>query len=261
MSPMRSLATSGTVICMATEQQVRLAYNDIGTGEPAVVLVHGLFANRTYYAIQAQHLAARHRVLCIDLRGHGESDVPEQGYSLQTLADDVIRVCDELHVTRAVFCGHSMAVALHAALRRPELAAGVVLLDGAVLMPPDVREQLVRLAGVLQTDGWREALLGFFTSVAGPARARVQADISAVPRYYAEPMMRDIASSDEAEEIAALTCPLMYVHSQIPADLDRLRRVRPDAIIELIPGVGHYQMLSAPEEVNALLDRFLEMIG
>jgi pimeloyl-ACP methyl ester carboxylesterase len=118
-----------------------------------------------------------------------------------------------------------------------------------------------RLADSLRTDGWREALLGFFPSVAGAARERVRVDISSAPRDYAEPLPRDIASSDSAEELVALRCPLMYVHSQIPTDLNRLRMLRPDAIIEEIPGVGHYQMLTAPERVNALIDRFLEMVG
>lgn len=251
----------GTVARMTAQPKVRIAYEDIGAGDPTVVLLHGLFANRTYYAAQAQHLAARHRVLSIDLRGHGCSDVPEQPYSLTVLADDVIRVCDEARVTRAVLCGHSMAVGLKAALHRPDLAAGLVLLDGAVLMPPEVRLQLCRLVEVLQTDSWREALLGFFTSVAGPAAERVRADISVVPRAYAESILREIASSDFADDLAELSCPLMYVHSQIPADLGRLRTLRPDAYIEEMPGVGHYQMLAAPERLNALLDAFLKMIG
>jgi len=93
---------------MTTIQNVRIAFDDIGAGDPAVVLVHGLFCNRTYYAAQAQHLAARHRVLTIDLRGHGASDVPDHGYSLDSLAGDVIRVCEEVGVSRAVFGGHSM---------------------------------------------------------------------------------------------------------------------------------------------------------
>lgn len=245
----------------ASDQALRIAYDDVGTGDPAIVLTHGLFADRTYYQAQVRHLSRRHRVLNIDLRGHGESAVPEEGYSLDIFADDVIRVCDEAGVSRAVLCGHSMAVALRAALRRPGLAAGVVLLDGVVLIPPAVREQQLQLVQTLRTDGWREALLGFFPGIAGPAADRVRADISAVPRFYAEPIMRDITSSDGADELAALSCPLMYVHSQFPADLERLRRVQPDAIIEEIPGAGHWPMLTAPDQVNALLDRFLEVIG
>ncbi len=246
---------------MLTEQALHIAYDDVGNGDPVIVLLHGLFADRTYYQAQVRHLSRRHRVLNVDLRCHGESSIPEENYSLDILADDVVRVCEQAGVSRAVLCGHSMAVALKAALRRPDLTAGLVLLDGVVLLPPGVREQQRRLVQALQTDGWREALLGFFPSVAGPAAEQVRADISAVPRCYAEPIMRDIASSDSAEELAALSCPLMYVHSQIPADLDRLRQVQPDAIIEEIPGAGHWAMLTAPDRVNALLDRFLEVIG
>lgn len=243
---------------MTTEQKVRIAFDEVGTGHPTVVLVHGLFANRTYYAAQAQHLAAGHRVLSIDLRGHGESDVPEQGYGLDVFAEDVIRVCDEARVTRAVFCGHSMAVALKVALRRPDLVAGVVLLDGVVLFPPEVRNEQAGFAQILGTDGWREALLGFFPGIAGPAAERVRADIAAIPAFYAGPIMRELASSDFAQDLEALSCPLMYVHSQVPTDLRRLRALKPDAIIEEIPGAGHWQMLTMPEQVNALLDRFLE---
>jgi pimeloyl-ACP methyl ester carboxylesterase len=83
---------------MATEQKLHIAYDDVGTGDPAVVLLHGLFENRTPYAAQVRHLAQRRRVLNIDLRGHGESDIPEEGYSLDVLADDVARVCDEAGV-------------------------------------------------------------------------------------------------------------------------------------------------------------------
>jgi pimeloyl-ACP methyl ester carboxylesterase len=249
---------------IAKEQKVHIAYDDVGNGAPAVVLVHGLFENRTYYEAQVQHLAQRHRVLNIDLRGHGESDIPEQGYSLGVLADDVARVCDEAGVTSAVFCGHSMALALKAAVRRPDLAAGVVLLDGALLMRPEAQQGLGQLVQALDTDAWRDALLGFFPRVAGPAADRVRADVSAAPRCYAAPLIRDILDSDtmgnSADELAAVSCPLMYVHSQMPADLDRLRELRPDAIIEEIPGVGHYSMLTASGQVNALLDRFVEAI-
>ena len=72
--------------------------------------------------------------------------------------------------------------------------------------------------------------------------------------------MRKIASSDSAEEVARLHCLLLYVHGRMPLDLDRLRTLRPDAAIESIPNAGHCLMLTAPETVNAAVDRFLEGI-
>jgi pimeloyl-ACP methyl ester carboxylesterase len=245
---------------MAMVNGLRIAYDESGAGDLAVVLLHGTCGNRTYYAAQAQHLAGRHRVLSIDLRGHGESDVPETGYCLDVLANDVIRVCEVAGVTRAVFCGHSMAVALKVVVKRPDLAAGVVLLDGVVLLPPAVRERQAELARILATDAWRGALLEFFSGIAAGAADRVCADVSPAARLYAEPLMRDIASSDRAEELAAVRCPLMYVHGSMPLELERLRVVRPDAIVEEIPNVGHWVMLTARDQVNAMLDRYLQII-
>jgi pimeloyl-ACP methyl ester carboxylesterase len=246
---------------MTTMQNVRIAYDDVGAGDPAVVLLHGLFGNRGYYAAQAEHLAARHRVLSIDLRGHGESDITEEGYSLDAFTDDVVRVCEQAGISRAVFCGHSFPLALKVAVRRPDLAAGVVLLDGVVLLPESERKRQAGFAQVLQTDDWRDALLGFFGSIAGHAVDRVRADINAAPRVYAAPMLREIASSDFAEDLADVRCPIMYIHARVPVDLDRLRLLRPDAIVETIPNAGHWPMLTAPNQVNAALDRFLQAIS
>ena len=189
---------------MHTAQKVHIAYDDIGEGAPAVVLLHGLFEDRSYCAEVAAHLARRHRVLNLDLRGHGESEVPAEGYSLH---------------------------------------------------------QLVQ---ALDTPGWREALLGFFSGVAGPSADRVCKDMLAAPRVYAAAMLRDIAAASttvHGAELAGLSCPLLYVHSGMPLDLDRLRELQPALIVEAIPEAGHYVMLTAPDQVNSALDRFLEVIG
>jgi pimeloyl-ACP methyl ester carboxylesterase len=247
----------------STAVAVRIAYDHVGQGDPAVVFLHGLFEDRTYYAEQVAHLSRTHRVLNIDLRGHGESEVPDAPYSLDALACDVAAVCARAGVRRAVLCGHSMALALRVATRQPQLAAGVVLLDGAVLLRNPALEGLRQLVAALDTDGWREALLGFFGRVAGPAEERVRAGISAAPRVYAAPIIAEIASSSgtvHAHELAELRCPLLYMHGAMPSDLDRPRVVQPDAIVEEIPDAGHYLMLTASGRVNAALDRFLEVI-
>ena len=116
----------------AISNSLRIAYEDVGQGSPAVVLIHGAFGDRSHYAAQLKHLAQRHRVLALDLRGHGESDVPQDGFWLRDYAEDVVAVCEAADLDRCVLCGHSMPVALVAASLKPERVAGVALLDGTV---------------------------------------------------------------------------------------------------------------------------------
>ena len=56
---------------------VRLAYVAEGKGEPAFVFMHGWTCNRSYFKPQHDHFKAKHRVVSVDLRGHGESDKPK----------------------------------------------------------------------------------------------------------------------------------------------------------------------------------------
>ena len=98
---------------------LRIAYEDAGSGSPAVVLIHGAYASSAHYASQIEHASKRHRVLAPDLRGHGDSDTPEGPFGIREVAEDVLAVCDAAGVATAVVCGHSWAVPLQVAALRP----------------------------------------------------------------------------------------------------------------------------------------------
>jgi pimeloyl-ACP methyl ester carboxylesterase len=53
----------------------------------------------------------------------------------------------------------------------------------------------------------------------------------------------------------------MYVHATVPVDLARLQQIRPDAIIGTVIGSGHFVMLAVPDQINAMLDRFLAIVA
>lgn len=113
---------------------MRLATSVSGVGEPTLVLLHGLASTRRIWDLVIPHLAGKHRVLAYDQRGHGESDKPDDGYSIDTFADDLEEVLRRHGVSRPLLVGHSFGanVALrHAVTRRA--ARGLVLVDGAIV--------------------------------------------------------------------------------------------------------------------------------
>ncbi|HEX2232182.1 MAG TPA: alpha/beta fold hydrolase [Thermoleophilaceae bacterium] len=99
--------------------------------DPAVVLLHCFTCSIRWWEAVARDLAADHRVIRIDLLGHGGSDKPKDGYSMQNQARLVDRALDRLGVRRATVAGHSMggAVATALAERSRDRLEGVVIVD------------------------------------------------------------------------------------------------------------------------------------
>ena len=244
-----------------------ITYEDAGAGSPAVVLIHGAFEDRTYFASQIGHLARRQRVIALDLRGHGESDVPPT-VRVEDFTTDVLAVCADAGIECAVLCGHSVvgaAVALSVAVARPDLVRAIAILDAVLFPPPQWREALENLLPALDGDRWLEALRGYMSRTLDAKdppelAARVMEDLGQRRPEIARSLVASFLAVDLANSIQELRCPLLYVHAKAPADLTRLAQLRPDALIGQVVGSGHYLMLAVPDQVNAMLDRFLELV-
>ncbi len=110
----------------ATINGISIAYDDVGAG-PAIVLIHGFPFNRRMWQPQVSDLVdAGYRVIIPDLRGFGESQVPEESWTLATLATDLVELLNYLGIGRAVFCGSAMggSVLFHLLDRYPAKVAG-----------------------------------------------------------------------------------------------------------------------------------------
>ncbi|MBV8609052.1 MAG: alpha/beta fold hydrolase, partial [Singulisphaera sp.] len=111
---------------------MRFHYQQTGSG-PDVVLVHGLTGDLSIWFLcrAMQELGGSHRVTAYDLRGHGYSDVPPDGYTSADHAGDLVALMDQLGIDRASVVGHSYGgvIALHAAVLAPGRFEAVVLSD------------------------------------------------------------------------------------------------------------------------------------
>lgn len=104
-----------------------------GRADPGFLLVHGLASNaRMWTGVAEELVAAGYAVAAVDLRGHGRSDKPEEGYGVDTVAADLLRVLDDLGWSRPVVAGQSWGgnVVLQLAADHPDRVRGVVGVDG-----------------------------------------------------------------------------------------------------------------------------------
>jgi pimeloyl-ACP methyl ester carboxylesterase len=110
----------------------RLVYETYGAGDRLVVLLHGLLMDARLNRGVARALAERgHRVVLLDLLGHGRSDKPRHAaeYRMDTYAEQVGELLDHLGAEEAVIGGVSLGanVSLHLAARRPERVRGLLI--------------------------------------------------------------------------------------------------------------------------------------
>ena len=111
-------------------KNTKISYSDNGKGN-AVVLLHGFLENQTMWQELVSELSKKHRIITIDLLGHGETECLGYVHSMEDNAEAVQAVLLKLRIRKAVFVGHSMGgyVALAFAELYPENVRGLVLLN------------------------------------------------------------------------------------------------------------------------------------
>jgi pimeloyl-ACP methyl ester carboxylesterase len=140
------------------------------------------------------------------------------------------------------------------------------MLDAAILYPAGIREQaLANLVPALEGDRWADALRGYFTRFFGPydspaLKARVMEELGTTPAHMAAPLTRDLMTEDFGAQLSSGGYPLLLVRSMAPLDVARLQQLRPDALLGSVVGSGHYLTQEVPDQVNAMLDRFLQIV-
>lgn len=248
---------------------VRLAYEERGTGGRPVLLVHGILCDRRYLAPQLEHLGRTRRVVAVDLRGHGQSDAPEQDYTIAGLADDLVWMCRHLGLDRPVVVGHSLGGVVGLALSAgyPDLIGGLVLLDSVLLTGASRRRAVGAFLDQLRSDRYLDAVRNYFRQFFAPSddagrREWILEQIGRVPPYVGISIWQDgTFGFDDAAALAACRLPLLYIDAGTPnVDLARLAELAPARLLGRTVGSGHFHQLEVPDQVNAMLDRFLLLL-
>ncbi len=245
---------------------VKLAYEVKGEGEPALVFVHGIACHRGFWSSQVHHFARHHRVLAVDLRGHGDSDAPEQRYTMLGFADDVAWMCAQLDFRRPVVVGHSLGGLVALALADPLQTAAVVLID-SVLLPAHQRgAQVRRLVAGLRTPDAERVLRAYFAAFLCPDDDASRSEwilaeaVRTAPHVTSSVWEESLRGWDDAEALRRCQVPTLYLDAGTAnADLVRAAQLAPQIVIGRTVGSGHFSPLEVPGQINAMVERFLQV--
>jgi pimeloyl-ACP methyl ester carboxylesterase len=247
---------------------VKIAYDTASRGDPPIVFVHGWSCDRSYFAPQIEHFAARHAVAALDLRGHGASSRPEPGsgtYAIDAFADDVLAIAAAAGFDRPVVVGHSLGgvIALACAARAGAVRAAVMV-DPAPLANPAIKTFIAAAADTVESDAdasWRAGFVnGMFLPTDTARRDEIVAAMTCMPMPIAAASLRAIAEFDGVAALGRVAVPLLTIGAASPTDtVADLRAACPSIIIGQTVGAGHFNQLEVPEQVNLMIERFLAL--
>ena len=256
-----------------TVNGVSLAVEHRGSG-PGVLFIHGFPLDRTIWRHQLETLTGQRRI-APDLRGMGQSDAPDLGYSMSTYAEDLVALLDALGVGQVVLCGLSLGgyVAFEFLRRWRERVRGLILMDTRPEADSaEGRRARDALIGRVREQGAiaaAEAMLPrFFTPQVSPEiieQVRTMILRTPVPGLVgALSAMRERPDSTPLLEtlIGLPTLVLVGAEDMItpPAIAQGIAMAIPGARLMEIPGAGHLPCVEQPVPTTRAILKFLQSL-
>lgn len=245
-----------------------LAHDESGSGEPALVFLHGITADRTHWEPVVERLAPRHRCVNVDLAGHGDSRDVEPVDLFGQLAA-VSALLDELELREPVLVGHSFGAMTATFVAATRTVGGVVNVDQRFDMA-DLRTAIDPLRARLRGDDFARAFDEFVATqrpdlIPEPRRAAALDHIR--PRQELVLAVWDAVfdvPADELTEQVAGTLPavgapyLAIFGAEVDGEERRLQSLPPHADFEVWPDHGHFVHLVDPDRMAQRIERFVE---
>jgi pimeloyl-ACP methyl ester carboxylesterase len=245
---------------------MRIAYEVHGTGDIAVVLVHGWSCDRTYFVGQVDQLAKKYQVVALDLAGHGESSLGRKNSTIDSFGQDVAAVVKQLKLKRVVLVGHSMGgdvVVAAARLLKGRVAGLIWLEDYKEIGPVRSDADIEKFSAKLRADfrgATEHVVRNLFRLDADPTLVeRIAADMASAPPEVAIPSIE--SSFRYAREIPAalgkLKLPVIAINGD-NGNTDEASLAKYGVKTVVMHGAGHFLMLEDPAKFNPLLISAIE---
>ncbi|WP_300517487.1 alpha/beta hydrolase [Aliiroseovarius sp.] len=246
-----------------------LSFREAGRGAP-VVLIHGVGLQSAAWGPQVEALAGTHRVIALDMPGHGGSSPLSEGAELPEYVAWLARALVALGLEKVSLAGHSMGalITLGFAATHPECVTRAALLNPVYRRSAEARAAVVARAGEIRQGGIDPdtPLSRWFSD--SPADRTARADVA---RWLAEVNPHGYATAygafargdaTYAGRIGAITCPFWTITgdgdpNSTPGMARAIAEAAPRGRALVIAGHRHMVNLTAPDAVNAALRDWL----
>jgi pimeloyl-ACP methyl ester carboxylesterase len=251
----------------ASADGVSIHYVTEGSG-PAVLFTHCLGCNLHYWDVAAADLARDHRVVRLDLAGHGGSGNDRTTWSVEAFAADIHAVVNATGVDRFTIVGHSMSgpIALETARVLRDRVTGIVpidtLLDVDERIPAEKRAEMLENMRAHYSDVTDQLLPTLMPKNAdAKVVARVRADALAVGPERAAAILESIFAYPADATMDHLAMPIVAIDSdRRPVAIDHNRAHAPQFDARVMKDTGHWLMLDKPAEFAKTLREVVEDI-
>ena len=259
---------------------VTLHYVEEGEGDQTLVFSHGYLMNARMFASQIAALSPKYRVIAYDHRGHGASAPMPGPCGIYDLVDDAAALIDELVGGPVHFLGMSTGgyVGLRLMTRRPELLRSVVLMDTAADdEPPSGRRQYDLLLFVARWFGLKPVINRALSLLMGEPFRKDTARRAEYEGWVSEILSLDRKSTyyfgkaifyrdSVVDAIRGCSIPTQVIVGELdqptpPARARQIHEALADSRLDVIAGAGHTSPIERPDEVTAVITRFLEEIS
>jgi 3-oxoadipate enol-lactonase len=255
-----------------TQHTVKLVYEEHGAGKP-VVLLHGFPFDHTIWQAQIDVLSRDYRVIAPDLRGHGQSPVPQAGYDLDAMMSDVVALLDDLRIEAAVWVGHSMGGYITmAALRRAptRMSAAALVATHPFADSPEKQQDRMESANRALAEGSEPVVSGMLPVLFAPefdlesnaVKVIRQIMLNTPPVGVAGALIAMAGRPDSVKTLQDARVPMTLIAGAqdqivIPAMVESLAQHVPQIRLAQISAAGHMLMIEQPETTTAALRDFL----
>ncbi|AYB34839.1 alpha/beta fold hydrolase [Chryseolinea soli] len=241
---------------------------DEGKHSPTLLFLHFWGGSSRTWTEVAGLLSDRYRTIRYDHRGWGESDKPDNGYDIKTLASDALALIAQLNLDSFVLVGHSMGgkVAQYVAARQPKGLRKLILVAPSPATPTIFpQEALNNMMNAYTTEaGINKTIDQVFQAgnINSTIRIRTIEDMKKHSKASRISWPNIALSEDASEGLSNINVPTLIIAGEkdvvdTPARLEHEVKDRiPGSSMVTIPQVGHLMMLQAPEPVAAFIDSF-----